>query len=64
MSEHKHSGHKHMKEILDGDHEASVKHRDGAAKTGVGGLAHDQSDGYAKANRTEEFKKGGSTGKC
>ena len=49
-------GHKHMMHILDGDHEASVKHR-GEAKVGVGGLApvgHPSSD-----TRAEVFKKGG-----
>jgi hypothetical protein len=33
-----HTGHNHMREILDGDHEKSVKHR-GSAKLGIGGLA-------------------------
>jgi hypothetical protein len=54
----KHNGHKHMMEILDGDHEASVKHR-GEAKSGLGGLAKDESSGYAEASRSEAFKSGG-----
>lgn len=58
MSE-KHDGHKHMMEIIDGDHAASVKHR-GAPVQEEGGLAKDMSDGYEHANRHEEFKKGGS----
>jgi len=57
----KHHGHKHMSEILDGDHEASVKHRGGKAVKGLGGLAPDMSSGYEHGSREEEFKHGGWT---
>jgi hypothetical protein len=62
MSEHN-GGHQHMKDIIDGDHKASVKHRDGGAKTGVGGLAEDQSNGYEEASKAEAFSGGGRVGK-
>ena len=58
MSKHN-GGHQHMKEIIDGDHAASVKHREGSAKTGIGGLAPSNANGYEHGNREEEFKKGG-----
>jgi hypothetical protein len=51
-----------MMEIINGDHEASVKHK-GEAVKGVGGLEHDMSSGYAEATRAEAFKGGGHVGK-
>jgi hypothetical protein len=59
MSEHKDHGHKHMQEIIDGDHEASVKHRDAAPVHGVGGLLPNMAHGYEEASRAEAFKGGG-----
>lgn len=50
------TGHEHMREILDGDHEKSVKHK-GSSKMGIGGLAAvhvPHSD-----TRREVFKRGG-----
>ncbi len=52
----KHQGHKHMMHILDGDHEASVKHT-GEAKMGIGGLAPVHKP--HTDTRAEVFKKGG-----
>jgi hypothetical protein len=49
-------GHEHMYEILDGDHEKSVKHK-GAAKMGIGGLAPVRTP--STDTRKEVFKKGG-----
>ena len=56
---HKGHGHKYMREIIDGDHPNSVKHHEGGAKSGVGGLLSDESKGYEEAGRHEAFKGGG-----
>jgi hypothetical protein len=49
-----------MFQILDGDHEKSVKH-EGAAKRGIGGLAPVETN-HTEVSRHEEFKHGGKVG--
>jgi hypothetical protein len=54
----KHDGHKFTMEILDGEHEKSVKHR-GAPVSGPGGLAPANKKAGSSDSRPETFKKGG-----